>query len=46
VSLPPIESNLKISKGMCLQIEDEKPEIDKRPYENLVGGLIYLANAM
>jgi len=41
----PIESNIKISKEMRLKIENEKREIEKRPYRELVGNLIYLANA-
>jgi len=41
----PIESNVKISKEMCPKIEDEKREMEKRPYRELVGDLIYLANA-
>jgi len=41
----PIESNVKISKEMCPQTEDEKREMEKRPYKLLVDGLIYLANA-
>jgi len=40
----PIESNLKISKDMCPQIEGERHEMVKRLYRELVGGLIYLAN--
>jgi len=30
--LVPIESNVKISKEMHPQIEDEKHEMEKRPY--------------
>jgi len=41
----PIEWNVKISKEMCPKIEDKKREMEKRPYGELVGGLIYLANA-
>jgi len=41
----PIESNVKISKEMCPKTEDEKREMEKRPYRELVRGLIYLANA-
>jgi len=41
----PIESNLKISKDMCPQTENERREMVNRPYRELVGGLIYLANA-
>jgi len=42
----PIESNVKMSKEMCPQTEDEKRETEKRPYRELIGSLIYLANAM
>jgi len=41
----PIKSNLKILKEMCLQTEDEKRKMDKRPYRELVGDLIHLVNA-
>jgi len=41
----PIESNVKISKEMYSKTEDEKHEIEKRPYRKLVEGLIYLTNA-
>lgn len=41
----PIESNIKITKEMCPTTEDEKREMENRPYRELVGGLIYLANA-
>jgi len=40
-----IKSNLKTSKEICPQNEDEKREMNKRPYRELVGGFIYLANA-
>jgi len=30
---------------MRAKTEDEKPEMEKKPYRELVGGLIYLANA-
>jgi len=39
-----IELNVKISKEMRPKT-DEKCEMEKRPYRELVGGLIYLANA-
>jgi len=41
----PIKSNVKISKEMRPKTEDEKREMEKRPYRELVGDLIYLANA-
>jgi len=41
----PIESNVKISKEMRPKTEAEKREMEERPYRELVGGLIYLANA-
>lgn len=41
----PIESNIKITKEMSPTTEDEKCEMEKRPYRELIGSLIYLANA-
>lgn len=41
----PMESSLKISKKMSSTTEEEKSEMKNRPYRELVGGLIYLANA-
>jgi len=31
------QSNVKISKEMCQKTEDEKREMEKRPYKELVG---------
>jgi len=39
-----IESNVKMSKEMHPKTEDEKSEMEKKPYRELVGDLIYLAN--
>jgi len=39
-----LNSNVKISKEMCPKTKDEKHEMEKRPYRELVGGLTYLAN--
>lgn len=44
-ALTPIESNLKITRKMCPTTEDERQEMNNRPYRELVGGLIYFANA-
>jgi len=41
----PLDPNLKITKDMCPTTEDERREMTKRPYRELIGGLIYLANA-
>jgi len=41
----PIEQNIKISKEMGPNSEAEREEIKDRPYRELIGGLIYLANA-
>lgn len=41
----PIESNLKVSKEMSPSTDEERLEMENRPYRELVGGLIYLANA-
>jgi len=41
----PIESNVKIAKEIHPKTKDEKREMEKRPYRELVGGLIYLTNA-
>jgi len=41
----PIESNVKMSKKVCPRTEDYKREMEKRHYKELIGGLIYLANA-
>ena len=41
----PIEPNLKITKEASPSTEEERPEMRNRPYRELIGGLIYLANA-
>lgn len=41
----PIESNTKVTKEMCSSSEAERNEMKNRPYRELIGGLIYLANA-
>jgi len=41
----PIDPNLKITKEMCPTTEDERQEMKNRLYRELIGGLIYLANA-
>lgn len=41
----PIESNFKVTKDMCPASEDEKREMSSKPYRELVGCLVYLANA-
>lgn len=40
-----IESNTKISKQLGPKNDKERIEMQKKPYKELVGGLIYLANA-
>ncbi|XP_036320876.1 secreted RxLR effector protein 161-like [Rhagoletis pomonella] len=35
----------KLSKDMCPKNEDEKKEIEKLPYQNLIGCLLYLAGS-
>lgn len=41
----PLETNIKISKELCPQNDEERLEMQKKPYRELIGGLIYLANA-
>lgn len=41
----PIESTIKITKEMCPNSEEERQEMENRPYRELIGGLNYLANA-
>lgn len=41
----PIESNTKVSKEDGPKSEQETREMEDKPYRELVGGLIYLANA-
>lgn len=41
----PMETNMKVTKEMSPKSENERADMKKRPYRELVGGLIYLANA-
>jgi len=41
----PLDANIKISKDLCPQTDEERIEMKKKPYRELVGSLIYLANA-
>jgi len=41
----PIESNTKISKQLGPNNNEERIEMQKKPYKELIGGLVYLANA-
>jgi len=41
----PLETNAKITREMSPRSEDKREEIKNWPYRELVGGLIYLANA-
>lgn len=41
----PIESNTKITKDLEPKDDEERKQMKNRPYRELVGGLIYLANA-
>lgn len=41
----PLEANIKISKELGSYNKEERLEMQKKPYRELVGGLIYLANA-
>ena len=41
----PMEVNTKITKEMSPKSEEERAEMSNRPYRELVGSLIYLANA-
>ncbi|KAL0117638.1 hypothetical protein PUN28_008790 [Cardiocondyla obscurior] len=41
----PIKPNLKITKEASPSTEEERQEMKNRPYRELIGGLIYLANA-
>ena len=44
-ALTPFEASLKISKDLGPHNDEERLEMQKKPYRELVGGLIYLANA-
>ncbi|XP_043461176.1 secreted RxLR effector protein 161-like [Leptopilina heterotoma] len=41
----PIDPSTKISKDMSPKTEDERNDMRQKPYRELIGGLIYLANA-
>lgn len=41
----PLEPSIKITKEMSPISDEEKEEMKNRPYRELIGGLIYLANA-
>lgn len=41
----PLEINTKITKEMMPNSEEEQIDLKHRPYRELIGGLIYLANA-
>lgn len=41
----PLEANIKISRDLGPHNDEERIEMQKKPYRELVGGLIYLANA-
>lgn len=41
----PIEASIKISKEMCPSTETERDAMLRKPYQELVGSLTYLANA-
>lgn len=40
-----IESNTKITKNMGSKSDEERKQMKNRPYRELIGSLIYLANA-
>lgn len=40
----PLVSGIKLSKEMEAKTSDEKKEMDSKPYQELIGSLIYLAN--
>lgn len=40
-----IESNTKITKDLGPKDDEERKRMKNRPYRELIGGLIYLANA-
>lgn len=39
----PLNPSEKLSKDMCPETEDENREVEKLPYQNLIGSLMYLA---
>jgi len=41
----PLEANIKISRDLGPHDDEERLEMQRKPYRELVGGLIYLANA-
>lgn len=41
----PLDANMKISRDLGPHNDEERLEMEKKPYRELVGGLIYLANA-
>jgi len=44
-TVTPLDANIKISKDLGSQTDEEHIEINRKPYRELIGGLIYLANA-
>lgn len=38
----PLNPSEKLSKDMCPETEDEKREVEKLRYQNLIGSLMYL----
>lgn len=40
----PLPSGIKLSKEMKAKTPDEKKEMEDKPYQELIGSLLYLAN--